>query len=148
MNGVDSVEVVGTEFAVRAPSIGGAMDVALYKGEVQLHHATRRALMKPGQVVTITTQGKFMVQRTDPYELGAFKDNNFFYDSTDIRTILSDLSRYYNVPLVKNKYLMQEEYYHLDTVARSTPLADVLKKIVLSGNRRFSSAKNKIEIIQ
>ncbi len=148
VNGLNSVEVVGTEFAVRAPTVGGPMDVALIKGEVQLHHELLRTRMQAGQVVRMSTSGEFIKQLTDPYELTAFKDNNFFYDSTDIRTILSDLSRFYKVPLVENKYLMQQEYYHLDTVSRVTPLADVLKKIVLSGNRRFSSDKNKIEIIQ
>lgn len=148
VNGADSVEALGTAFSVRAHTDEHYKDIALVSGEVLVYHHRQRVKLVPREVLRIPATGQWVKLPKDLYELVAFKDGNFYYDSTKLETILADLSRWYKVPLVRNARLLQEGYYRLDTVPRSTPLPAVLTKLERTNHVRFNKDSKKIELIE
>lgn len=147
VSGADSIEAKGTEFSTRAIGEEAYKDVALVSGEVVVHHAGHALRLKPGQALRLDSAGGYTPLRKPMYELVAFKDDHFYYDSSRLETILGDMSRWYGVPLVKNALLEAQGYYRLDTISRRTPLADILHLLELTKRVRFSKDKNRIALI-
>lgn len=148
VSGPDSIEATGTQFSVRAYTGEAYKDVVLLSGSVVVHHASRALRQPPHEVLRLYPNGGYAVLPKDPYELVAFKDDHFYYDSSRLGTILTDLSRWYHVPLVHNDLLEQQGYYRLDTLSRQTPLPTILGLLESTRRVRFGKDKNKIEVVR
>ncbi|MDQ6477171.1 FecR domain-containing protein [Dyadobacter sp. LHD-138] len=84
------VEVLGTEFNVYARPRG--TKVVLNKGKVQLHYqegeSLRQLTMKPGDLVTMDSQGRANLQKTEnPRKFSAWKAHRFVFEKTSLREV-------------------------------------------------------------
>ncbi|MBC7568197.1 MAG: FecR domain-containing protein [Spirosoma sp.] len=95
-----TVRVLGTEFVVYSRARGSK--VALVKGSVQLQAnrpgLTRPLTIKPGDVVTLSSQGQFLLQhRQQIPPLTAWKDHQFIFDNTPLSDIASQVTEQFGV---------------------------------------------------
>jgi len=83
-----SIEVLGTEFAVRKRQHG--MQVVLDKGKVKVHYgqANRDITMKPGDLVTLNQQGQAKIEQTkQPQKYSAWRSHKFIFEKTTLLEI-------------------------------------------------------------
>lgn len=95
-----TVRVLGTEFVVYSRARGSK--VALTKGSVQLQAnrpgLTRPLTIKPGDVVTLSSQGQFTLQHQQQiHPLIAWKDHQFIFDNTPLSDIASQVAEQFGV---------------------------------------------------
>ena len=84
------IEVLGTEFNVYARTRGSR--VVLNKGKVKLHYLEgqfkKQMMMKPGDLVTMDTQGRASIKKTDsPQNYSAWKAHRFIFENASLREI-------------------------------------------------------------
>lgn len=83
-----SVEVLGTEFAVRKRARG--MQVVLDKGKVKVHYGNAQPpiTMKPGDLVTLDQGGNAQIaQTTKPQKYSAWRKRRFVFEQTSLQEV-------------------------------------------------------------
>lgn len=94
-----NVTVLGTQFTVYSRERGTR--VALRSGRVELttqQDAKTPLIMKPGDLVTLTRQGKLALTRTaHPEAMAAWKDHRFQFERTSLREIAQLLHENYGL---------------------------------------------------
>lgn len=83
-----SVEVLGTEFAVRKRARG--MQVVLDKGKVKIHYGNTQPsiTMKPGDLVTLDQEGKAQIAQTaKSQKYSAWRKHQFVFDKTSLQEV-------------------------------------------------------------
>ncbi len=94
------VEVLGTEFTVFARPRG--TKVALREGKIRLDYEKnarrKKLLMKPGELVTFSSEGNLKLQRSARPELqAAWKEQRFVFDNTSVLEICAILAENFGV---------------------------------------------------
>ncbi|WP_353719937.1 FecR domain-containing protein [Dyadobacter sp. 676] len=97
------VRVLGTEFIVYSRERGSK--VVLSQGSVQLrslHEAEPRpVLMKPGDIATMSAQGKLTLRRSQSLSAyQAWKQRRFMFENTPVSEIAYQISEYFGVNVV------------------------------------------------
>ncbi len=132
-----NVRVLGTHFNVNAYSDEEAMATTLLEGSVQVNSNLNKneALIKPGEQAILGKSGTINIDdhpRTE--EIMAWKNGMFLYKSTDLKTILRQISRWYNVDI---QYKGQSSLRFTGQLSRQDALPDFLKKLELTDAVKF-----------
>ena len=98
INNQSEVEVLGTHFNVDGYEDDGKITTTLLEGSVRVGALT----IRPGQqaVFSLDTRQVQAAGTVDIDQVMAWKNGLFHFDNTDIKTILNQLSRWYDVELV------------------------------------------------
>lgn len=107
-----SVQVLGTQFDLKAYANRPIAEVFLLKGKVALYDATRqkKVEMRPNEYVSY---------KDGQFEKGSIKDQNYFkwrmgiisFNNKSVGEILKDIELYYDIRIdVKKKKLLKEHY--------------------------------------
>jgi transmembrane sensor len=140
------VEVLGTHFNVNAYNDESAIKTTLLEGKVKVVKKTasvqQMAILTPGQQAVIPNSNRIQVRKADVDNVVAWKNGLFHFESADIKTVMRQLARWYDVEVVyegavKNDPLFVE-------ISRNTRLSDVLKVLQESGGAKFSIQGKKI----
>jgi transmembrane sensor len=139
------VEVLGTHFNVMAYDNETAIKTTLLEGAVKINHGTDAKSLKPGQ------QGKFdnvtgavSVAYADTDEAVAWKNGYFQFNKEDIKSIMRQLERWYDVEV---SYAGNEKpRYFSGEIARTVNLSQALKVLELS-NVKFRMDEKKIVVL-
>ncbi|OQP53539.1 FecR family protein [Niastella populi] len=150
------IEVLGTNFNVNAYSDERAIKTTLLEGKVRIsqpaidnRHLTKNAersvVLKPGeQAVLAGAHSPLTIDHSpDVDNVVAWKNGLFHFENADIRTVMRQLARWYDVEVeyegttVKNDPLFVE-------ISRNTRLSDVLKVLNESGSAKFTIQGKKI----
>ncbi|MFT4023678.1 MAG: DUF4974 domain-containing protein, partial [Flavihumibacter sp.] len=125
-NGVD-VAVLGTHFNVNAYSDQPLVKTTLLEGSVLLSKGTQKLLLRPGQAGQATTAGSefSLVDNADTDEAVAWKEGRFLFNHTDIRTIMTQLSRWYDVEIEYRGHVPKRSF--TGDLSRTTELSDFLR---------------------
>lgn len=127
------VEVLGTHFNIRAYADGKPAQTSLLEGLVSVTHGTDRIRLRPGQQSIINaTSGKLtkhLIPDTDA--IIGWKNGTFNFDSADIKTIMEEFSRWYDVQVVFNG--PAPDYHLSGTYKRDINGATLLKVFKLTG---------------
>ncbi len=94
-NGI-TVKVLGTHFNVMAYSDESSLKTTLLEGSVRVVSGRSATLIKPGQEAEVTN-GNISVGSADTEEAMAWKNGYFYFKNTDIRSVMRQLSRWYDV---------------------------------------------------
>jgi hypothetical protein len=86
-------------------------------------------LLTPGQQAAIG-DARISVSRPDTEAVMAWKNGQFIYDGTDIRTMLREISRYYDVDVT---YRDEIPYSFVARISRDVPISAFLEKLSLTG---------------
>ena len=128
IEGLYEVEVLGTEFNVRAyPSLPSA--TTLVKGSVMIRDADQNIQLKPGEQVIKELDGKGMIKReVDVTPCIAWKQGYFLFENERLEIILNELARWYNVNVFFENSSVRDERFSVDT-RRHENFEEVLRLI-------------------
>lgn len=95
------VEVLGTHFNVNTYGDQDMVQTTLLEGSVRASLDGQEMLLKPGQQSVINSAGKLQMNTgVDVDKIMAWKNNDFDFQNDDIKTIMNQLARWYDVEVV------------------------------------------------
>jgi len=146
------VEVLGTHFNINAYPDEEAIKTTLLEGSVRLTAfspgnntpAGARPLV-PGQQASFNATNELKITddiNTD--EVIAWASNRFYFRSADIKTIMRQLARWYDVDVVYNKDVQGR--FNAE-IPRNTNASDILRALELTGKVKFGIDGKKIIVM-
>ena len=127
--GDSRIRVLGTHFNVNAYGEGEERRVTLLEGSVEVSRGSSTRLLTPGQQAAIG-DARISVSPPDTEAVMAWKNGQFIYDGTDIRTMLREISRYYDVDVTYRDEIL---YSFVARISRDVPISAFLEKLSLTG---------------
>jgi len=141
VNGMQ-VEVLGTHFNVNAYADENSIKTSLLEGSVKIKRGSVSGLLKPGQQgVLENNNNDLKIKKVNMDEVVAWKNGLFQFDGAGIKTIMLEISRWYNVEIVYSGKVPQRSF--VGKISRDAALPDVLKILELS-NVKFNVTGRKI----
>lgn len=140
--------VLGTHFNVNAYTEEAVTKTTLLEGSVKISNGADNVVLKPGQqsLITAGSENKIQVSSSvDLDEVVAWKNGFFQFNRADIRTIMNQISRWYNVDIEVSGKLPDGHYR--GNISRNVNLSKVLKVMELSGIH-FTIERRKIIVKQ
>jgi transmembrane sensor len=129
-SGQQTVEVLGTHFNVNAYPDEPNTLTTLLEGSVRLISPASSIRIAPGEQGVVLDDGAIMKRKVDVDRELAWKNGLFSFEGQDIRAIMRQISRWYDIEVVYDKNLPEEKYY--GEIARSSKLEDVFKILELN----------------
>jgi transmembrane sensor len=156
--GGGQVEVLGTHFNVNAYNDESAIKTTLLEGKVRVVKKTgavqQSAILAPGEQAVIadakgnanrTHNERIKVSKTDVDNVVAWKNGLFHFESADIKTVMRQLARWYDVEVVYEGTTVKNDPLFVE-ISRNTRLSDVLKVLQESGSAKFTIEGKKIVV--
>jgi ferric-dicitrate binding protein FerR (iron transport regulator) len=126
------IQDIGTEFNVNSYADEDASATTLVEGSIKIDDAGRQTMLTPGQQYLRNANGTAKVKDdADIDEVTAWKSGMFQFDNADIKTIMRQISRWYNVD-VEYQGQVPSSTYH-GRISRNSNASAVLKILQLSG---------------
>ncbi|RAJ73467.1 FecR protein [Chitinophaga dinghuensis] len=97
VNGQTSVEVLGTDFNIKAYSNDARMEATLVNGAVRVIQGQDKAILKPGQQAQMTVSGMTVLSDVDIEQVSAWKDGLFNFEGILLLDAMHQIERWYNV---------------------------------------------------
>ncbi|HWI94208.1 MAG TPA: FecR domain-containing protein [Flavisolibacter sp.] len=138
------IEVLGTHFNVNAYADEETMNTTLLEGSVKIVKGSNQRMIEPGEQAQVHKDGSVhTTSNVNVDEVVAWKNNTFLFDNTDVRKLMRQLSRWYNVDVVF-KGATGEPLTLYGTISRTATLSTVLKMLESTGDVKLSIEGNKI----
>ena len=142
------VEVLGTHFNINSYDNEEYSKTTLLEGSVKIINEKSAApakILKPGQQAVIKrgdVQTKIMI--ADEAQALAWKDGYFLFRNTNIKDVVNELERWYNVDI---QYEDEMEFENITGyISRNVKISSVLKMLQLSGIVNYEISGSKIII--
>ena len=142
------VEVLGTHFNINSYDNEEYSKTTLLEGSVKIINEKSAApakILKPGQQAVIKRgdiQTKIMI--ADEAQALAWKDGYFLFKNTNIKDVVNELERWYNVDI---QYEDEMEFENITGyISRNVKISSVLKMLQLSGIVNYEISGSKIII--
>lgn len=144
----NEVRVLGTEFNLNAYEDEPLIKTTLLNGRVQVVHTTpdkqSQLILEPGQEA-YTINGKVtLVPDANHQSSVAWLNKQFSFDGTDLRSVLRQLSRWYDIDIVYN-YSGRPTFS--GSVYRSENIEEILKVIAFTSNVTFKWEGRKLIVL-
>lgn len=145
--GRSEIEVLGTHFNVNAYDDEPAVKTTLLEGLVKVSVADaagkpKARFLKPGQQSGITGNGEISVlNNADLEEAVAWKNGRFQFRSADLKTVLRQISRWYDVDV---EYKGNVNLHFTGQLIRDDYVSRVFEKLALTGVVHFRIEGKKI----
>ena len=141
------VEVLGTHFNVNAYDDEAAVKTTLLEGSVKIIAAGQPIkYLQPGQQSAINKQGTITVlNNADTEEVLAWKNGRFQFNSADLKSILRQISRWYDVEVV---YKGNVNLHFTGQLTRNDNVSKVFEELVLTGEVHFKIEGKKIIVTE
>ncbi|MBS1501218.1 MAG: FecR domain-containing protein [Bacteroidetes bacterium] len=126
------VQDIGTQFNINSYADEDAVTTTLVEGSVKVYNANGQTLIKPGQQYLLKNNGVSEVKNdVDLNEVTAWKDGMFQFNNADIKTIMRQIGRWYNVSIEYAGQVPASTYH--GRISRNSNATDVLNILELSG---------------
>ena len=126
-NGME-VLALGTEFNINSYSDEDYISTTLIEGSVKVTKGTANTVLKPGQQTIVNSNGQLGTSTAvNIAEIVAWKDGLFHFESADLKTILRQFARWYNVEVIYEGPVKNRKFFAL--VKRSSTLKNVLEML-------------------
>lgn len=133
--GKGEVEVLGTHFNINAYADEDRIRTTLLEGKVKFSAATPgverekvSVTLSPGQQSQLFNNGKLQVARNiNTDEVIAWKEGQFYFESADLKTILRQFQRWYDIDVVYEGEISGRKYFTV--ISRKSSLSQVLKAL-------------------
>lgn len=103
------VEALGTAFNINTHMSSDKVKTILTEGKIRVSAYGKEEIVKSGYAAYSGKQG-VTVEVTDIEEALAWKDGYFYFDSKNLKYILEEIARWYDVDLHIEKPISQEKY--------------------------------------
>lgn len=141
------IEVLGTHFNVNAYDDEASIKTTLLEGRVKISvpgsgQSQASKILRPGQQAGINKQGKIDVtDNADTEEVMAWKNGYFQFKSDDLKTILRQISRWYDVDI---EYRGNVNLHFTGQLTMNENVSKVFEKLELTGEVHFEIDGKKI----
>ena len=138
------VQVLGTHFNVMAYPDEESIKTTLLEGSVKLSSNNHQTLIRPGQqgVLQHGSTAPFKVNEANTEEVIAWKEGRFRFDEMNIRPIMRQISRWYDVEVA---YEGDMSAISLSgSVPRKEKVTQLLRALEMSGRVKFEMKGNQI----
>jgi len=135
------VRVLGTHFDVNTYSDEKDLKVTLLEGSVNVSKGALSIKLLPGQQAQLTTDNISLLPSIDVEEVMAWKNGKFYFKGTDLKTIMRQIEKYYNVEVVFKDDVNYQFYAKID---RQKNLSEFLKKLEMTNLVHFTIENNHV----
>jgi len=128
-----SVEVLGTHFNINSYADEQAVKTTLLEGSVKVNGSTGGEIVKliPGQQAVNITGKLSVIRDADTGEATAWKDGKFIFRDVELKTIMRQLSRWYDVDVVYEGQIATKHYR--GRIPRNVPVSQIFEILKTSG---------------
>lgn len=137
-----SIKVLGTRFNVQSYNDEPVIQTTLLQGAVQFSNGKELVTLKPGQQSVQQTTGtgkKVTVRNADVSEAVAWKNGYFQFVNADLKTVMRQLSRWYDLDIVYEGELPALNFK--GKIQRDLNLEDVLEILKADVNIKIEDRK-------
>lgn len=139
--GLTEVEVLGTHFNIMAYEERTAIRTTLLEGAVKVTPFTGTGaasvkLLRPGQQARLYNAATLEVGIIDPDEAVAWKNGLFRFNDDDIRSVMSQIARWYDVDVRYEGELPITQFTGM--ISRNAGISQVLNMLERTGGVKFS----------
>jgi transmembrane sensor len=121
-----TVEVLGTHFNINSYADEPNVKTTLIEGSVNVNGL----ILKPNQQAVLTDHSRINIVNVNADEAIAWKDGLFRFDHTDIKTLMRQIARWYDVEVVYEGTIKDEQFF--GKIERSYTLSEVLKLLEMN----------------
>ncbi len=144
--GKGEVKVLGTHFNINAYPDEPSINTTLIAGSVKVTGLNNSQIIVPGQQAQINQSGKITLNNNPDIEaIMAWKNGSFVFNSLDIKSVMRQISRWYDVDVYYSGNVSDETYSGI--VSRNSNVSALLK-IMEEGGVKFRIEGRKITVIQ
>lgn len=137
-----TIEDIGTEFNINAYDDEPYLRTTLVEGAVKVSKQNLSVLLKPGQqALTQSELNNILVRAVDADDVVAWKNGQTSFKNEDIREIMRQVSRWYDVDIQYQGNLPDRKF--VGGISRNASLSDLLK-ILEFNNIHFTVEGKKI----
>jgi len=141
------VEVLGTHFNINSYDDEEGIKTTLIEGAVKIVAAGKVSFLKPGQQAILRSaqdeKGEIkIVNDADMDEAVAWKNGLFVFDGADIKTIMRQVSRWYDVDVVYQDNI--SNHFVVTGISRTVPVSKLLSVLEKMGVVHFEIDGKKI----
>lgn len=147
--GTLNVQVTGTTFNIKAYEEEGDICVALIEGSVNVREGQKvLATLSPGQLFTYhKTTREYNTAQANISAITGWTEDKFVFQNETIGTIMTELSRWYNVEISVSDDIRDIRYSGM--LSRKQPLTEILNILQLTNELDFKFHRNrKIDAIE
>lgn len=139
-----TTEVLGTHF--NENTYDGQVVTTLLEGSVQVKTGTKQLTLTPGQQSQIAGNTMKLVNDADLEAAIAWKNGLVVFNGADMKTVLRQLSRWYDVDFEYKGEINVPELY--SKIPRTISLAEVLKAIEINSKLKFEIEGKRVTVEQ
>lgn len=131
------IKVLGTHFNVNAYSNENTIRTTLAEGAVRVSKEDKSKVLEPGEQVQFDKQtGNMSIKQVNVDQMLAWKNGLFYFDNTNIKTIMKQVARWYNVDAVYETAQLKNKNFSGIT-SRYKNVDGLLKRLELTGTIHF-----------
>jgi ferric-dicitrate binding protein FerR (iron transport regulator) len=123
VNGMD-VQALGTEFDIEAYGDEERVSTTLIDGLVRVSNNKQEVLLKPGEQTELVGGNLSASRKVNTEEVTGWKAGFFHFESADLKTILRQFARWYDIEVVYEGAVTDRKFFGI--VKRSNTLDKVL----------------------
>jgi ferric-dicitrate binding protein FerR (iron transport regulator) len=139
------VEVLGTHFNINSYTDEETVRTTLLEGRVKVTTASDNKFLQPGQQAQLKPSGNMkIVDDVNLEETVAWKDGNFQFENSDIKSVMRQLARWYDVEV---SYQGNISKHFIGGISRNVKLSQVLSMLQQTGEVRFIIEGKKIIVM-
>lgn len=139
------VEVLGTHFNINSYTDEETVRTTLLEGRVKVITSLENNFLQPGQQAQLKPSGNMkIVNDVNLEETVAWKDGNFQFENSDIKSVMRQLSRWYDVEV---SYRGNISEHFIGGISRNVKLSQVLSMLQQTGEVRFIIEGKKIIVM-
>lgn len=133
----EEIKVLGTNFNVNAYDDRSHITTTLADGSIKVSDRHQSYILKPGEQARLNKQTENIeITHANIEEALAWKNDMFYFDGTNIKNIMQEIGRWYNVDVVyKTDQLGNKNYSGI--ISRYSDVKTVLERFSLTGTVQF-----------
>ena len=141
--GVTDIRVLGTSFDIMAYGDEPECNTTLVDGAVVVNHKGADHLLKPGEQARLDLSSLSMsIRKADVEEVIAWKNGKFQFGKSNIKTIMRQIARWYDVEVEYKGDLSGLQLSGI--LSRKGDVAELLDALEETGDVHFTTDNNKI----
>ncbi|MEI9810849.1 MAG: FecR domain-containing protein [Bacteroidota bacterium] len=122
------VEVLGTHFNINAYDDEPVIKTTLLEGALKVNKGSNSKFLFPGQQAQLNNTGDInIIPGADLEEIMAWKNGKFIFNSIDIRSVMRQLEKWYDIEVAYTGNLTKEEF--IGVVSRNVNISQILNML-------------------
>jgi transmembrane sensor len=151
VNGAE-IEVLGTHFNINAYSDEAALKTTLLEGSVKVGKGLVSKTIRPGEQAQIENHDnslnpKIRVQSADVDAAVAWKNGRFIFHGNDIRSVMRQLARWYDVEVSYQGNVTDEEFVGVIDRSRYENISEILDMLEKTRTLSFAISGHNVTVM-